>query len=164
MNCDELGHHWDISLALACVLHTSTTPPLYYNVVLTIWCFAQAHKHITHVQIHNHIQVNCVYHTFWALIWLLFACSAFFSYRHSHTHFEHLKLLYYLVYCIIVSRHIGIMPLSLCLSVYKFLLLIVYISIWICFLFLNLYTHVIILYQNLLHTSETYCRLQWHGE
>lgn len=62
------------SLALA--THTSTSFSmmmlfrLYFDVL-------HRHKHIAHVQTHNHIQINCVYHTFGALIWLLFACTVF---------------------------------------------------------------------------------------
>lgn len=83
MNCDELGHRWDIfwRLLYTYILTLDIHFVRYDDVVSTLfWCFAQAqtqidtHSHIhavhIHVQTHNHIQINCVYRTFGALICL----------------------------------------------------------------------------------------------
>lgn len=136
MNCDELGHRWDILWRL---LYTYTLTldihfVRYDDVVSTLfWCFAQAQTQIdthsqihtvhVHVQTHNNIQINCVYRTFGALICLLFACTVFSVLTLTYLHFEHSNLILSIfgtLECsdrIIVSSHITIMTLFLFLFV-----------------------------------------------
>lgn len=133
MNCDELGHRWDILWRL---LYTYTLTldihfVRYDDVVSTLfWCFAQAQ---TQIDTHSHIYMPCTYTFKLTIIFKLiasiahserwFACTVFSVLTLTYLHFEHSNLILSIfgtLECsdrIIVSSHITIMTLFLFLFV-----------------------------------------------